>query len=100
MVKKSTNDLMQLLDLNEPIDHLARANCVLWYGQVLRKDRNNLLRRVLEVKVRWTRRIGRPKKTWLKAVVGRSRKVWLNDGDTNNRPRWRLGANAISIKMR
>ena len=38
MDKKSTNDLMQMLDFNERIDQLAKANSVHWYVHVLRKD--------------------------------------------------------------
>ena len=41
--KKSTKDLMLLLDLNESMDQLVRANSVRWYGRVLRKDKNNFL---------------------------------------------------------
>ena len=48
MDKKSTRDLMQMLDLNETIDQLAKANSVRWYGHVLRKDKNNFLRRALD----------------------------------------------------
>ena len=58
--KKSTNDLMQMLDLNETIDQLAIANSVRWYGHVLRKDKNNLLRRALHVKVKGAIERGRP----------------------------------------
>ena len=83
--KKSTKDLMQVLDLNETIDQLAKANSVRWYGHVLRKDMNNFLRMALDVKVKGTRKICRPKKTWLKAFVEQSRKVGLNESDTNNR---------------
>ena len=43
---------------------------------------------------------GRPKKTWLKAVMEQSRKVGLNESDANNRSRWRLGVITISSKMR
>ena len=43
MEKKSTKDLMQMLNLNETIDQLAKFYSVRWYGHVLRKDRNNLL---------------------------------------------------------
>ena len=32
MDKKSTKDLMWMLDLNETIDQLVRANSVRWYG--------------------------------------------------------------------
>ena len=42
----------------------------------------------------------RPKKTWLRAVVGQRRYVELNESDANNRSRWRLGANTISSKIR
>ena len=45
MDKKSTKDLMQILDLNCTIDQLAKAKTVRWYGHVLRKDKNNILRR-------------------------------------------------------
>ena len=63
MDKKSTKDLMHMLDLIETIDHLAKANSVRWYGHVLRKDKNNFLRRALDNKVNGTRKRGRPKKT-------------------------------------
>ena len=35
MGKKSTKDLILMLDLNETIDQLARADSVHWYGHVL-----------------------------------------------------------------
>ena len=65
--KKSTKDIMQMLDLNETIDQLAKANSVCWYGHVLRKVKNDFLRMALDFKVKGTR--GRPKKTWLRAVI-------------------------------
>ena len=43
---------MQMLDLNYVIDQLAKANSVLWYGHVLRKDKKNFLRRALAFKVK------------------------------------------------
>ena len=53
MDKKSTKDLMQMLDLNETIDQLVKANSVRWYEHVLRKDKNNLLRRTLDFRGKW-----------------------------------------------
>ena len=100
MEKKSTTDLMQMLDLNETMDQLVIANSVRWYGHVLRKDENNFLRRASDLKVKWTRKRGRPKNTWLKTVVEQSRKVGLNVGDANSHSRWRLGDNTISWMMR
>ena len=43
---------MQMLDFIEKIDQLAKANSVRWYGHVLRKDKNNFLRRALDLKVK------------------------------------------------
>ena len=63
MDKKSTKVLMQMLDLNETIYQLAKTNSVRWYGHVLRKDKDNFLRRALDFKVKGTRKMGRPKKT-------------------------------------
>ena len=56
MGKNLTKDLMQMLDLNKTIDHLTRANSVRWHGNVLRKDKNNLLRKAFDCKVKWTRK--------------------------------------------
>ena len=52
MDKKSTKDLMPMLGLNETMHRLARANSVHWYGHVLRKDKNNFMRRALDFKVK------------------------------------------------
>ena len=94
--RKSTRDLMQMLDLNETIDQLAKANSAHWDGHVLRKDKNNnFLRRTLDFKVRGTMIRGRPKKTWLRAVIEQSRKVGLNENDANNCSRWRLWVDVI-----
>ena len=95
----STIDLLQMLDLDETKDQLARANGARWYGHVLRKDKNNFLRRALDLKAKGTRKRDRPKKIWLRAVVEQSRKVGLNASDANSRSRWRLGVNTVSSKM-
>ena len=42
---KLTKYLTQMLELNETIVQLAKAHSVRWYGHVLRKDKNNFLRR-------------------------------------------------------
>ena len=63
MDKKSTTDLKHMLDLNETIDQLVKANSVCWYGHALRKDKKNILRRPLDFKVKGTMKRGRPKKT-------------------------------------
>ena len=72
------------------IDQLAKDNSINWHGHVLRKDKSNFLSRALDIKVRWTRKRGRPKKIWLQADVEQNRKVGLNESDANNPSRWRL----------
>ena len=69
-------------------------------SHVLRKDKNYLLRRALDVKVKGTRKRGRPKKTWLIADMEQSRKVGLKVSDAYNRSKCRLGVNTISRMMR
>ena len=88
-----------MLDLNETIDWLTKANSVHWYGDILRKDMNNFLG-IIDFNVKRTRKMDRPKKTWLKAVVEQGRKVGLNESDANNQSRLRLEVNSISSKMR
>ena len=43
---------MLMLDLNETIDKLAKANSVHWYGHALRMDKKNFMRRALDFKVK------------------------------------------------
>ena len=54
--KKSTKDLMPMLDLGETVDHLVTDNGVRWYGHVLRKDKNNFLRGALDFEVNGIRK--------------------------------------------
>ena len=87
MDKKSTRDLMQIIDLNDTIHQLAEANSVRWSGHVLRQDKKNILRMALDFKVKGTRKRGGPKKLWLIAAVEQSRNVGLNESDANKRSR-------------
>ena len=73
--QESTKDLMQMLDLNETIDHLAKASNVRWYGHVSRKDKNNFLKRALDFTIKGKMKRVRPKKTWLRAVVKQRKKL-------------------------
>ena len=100
MDKNSTRDLMQMLDLNKTIEQLSRANSVRWHGNVFRKEKKNLLRGALHLKVIGTSKRGRPMKTWIKVVIEQSRKVGLSDSVANNHSRLRLGVNTIYSMMR
>ena len=47
--RKRSTDLMFMLGLSETIDQLAMANCVRWYGHVLRREDGHVLRRALDL---------------------------------------------------
>ena len=56
--RKLTEEQMDMLGLKETIDRLAIANGVRWYGYVLRKDDNSVLRVALDLEVSGKRKQG------------------------------------------
>ena len=100
MDRKKTEDLMQMLGLEETIDQLAKANSVRWYGHVLRRDDDHVLRKALDFEVGGSRKRGRPKKTWRRQVEEESRRVGLRKEDALNRVRWREGVREIAVSVR
>ena len=62
---------MQMFDLNETIDQLVEASSVRWYGDALRKDKNNFMSGALDLNVHVNvtdNERSRPWKTWLNRV--------------------------------
>ena len=57
-----------MLGSRKTIDQLATANGVRWYGHVLRRDDDSVLRVALDVEVSGKRKRERLKKTWKKPV--------------------------------
>ena len=51
-----------MLGLKETIDRLATANGVRWYGHVLRRDDDSVLRVALNLEVNGKRKRGRPRR--------------------------------------
>ena len=60
--RKTTEEQMDMLGLKEAIGQLATANEVRWYGHVLRRDNDSVLRVALDFEVSGKRKQGRPKK--------------------------------------
>ena len=73
--RKATEEQMDMLGLKEIIDWLATANRVGWYGHVLRRDDDSVLRVALDLEVNGKRKQGRLKKTWKKQVEEEKRLV-------------------------
>ena len=75
--RKTTEEQMDMLGLKETIDWLATVNGVRWYGHVLRRDDDSVLRVALNLEVSGKRKRGRPKKTWKKQVEEETEKIGL-----------------------
>ena len=88
-----------ILGLKETIDRLATANGVRWYGHVLRRDDDSVLRVALNLEVTGKRKRGRPKKTWKKQVEEEREKVGLKKEDALRRDKWRDGVREIAEGM-
>jgi len=73
---------------------------VRWYGHVLRRDDDHVLRKALDFEVGGSRKRGRPKKTWRRQVEEESRRVGLRKEDALNRVRWREGVREIAVSVR
>ena len=83
--RKTTEKQMDMLGLRETIDQLATANRVIWYGHVLRKDDDSILRVALDLEVSGKRNRGRPKKAWKKQLQQETEKIGLKMEDALNR---------------
>ena len=76
-LRKKSTCLMLMLSLNETMDQLAIANSVCWYGNVLRREDDHVLRRALDIEVEGQRKKGWRKRTWKKQVEEECVKVDL-----------------------
>ena len=60
--------LMDMLELKEAADKLARANGVRWYGHVLRRPVENVLMKALVHELYGKRKQNRPRMKWREQV--------------------------------
>ena len=56
--RKTTKEQMNMLRLKETIDQLATVKGVRWYGHVLRRDDDSVLRVALDLEVRGKKKQG------------------------------------------
>ena len=97
--RKTTEEQMDMLGLTETIDRLATANGVRWYGHLLRRDDDSVLRVALNLEVSGKRKRGRPRNTWKKQVEEETEKISLNKKDALRRDKGRDGVRAIAEGM-
>ena len=70
---------------------IAIANGVRWYGHVLWRDDDSILRVALNLEVSGKRKQGQPKKTWKKQVEEETEKIGLKKEDALRQDKWRNG---------
>ena len=97
---RGTAELMDVLGLRETIDGLAKANGVRWYGYVLRREEDNVLKKALRFTVEGQRGRGRPRKTWKRQVEESIKNVGLKKEDALDRAKWNGGAKLIAPGVR
>ena len=66
--RKNMVELREVLDLKERLNRMAKANEVRWYGHVIRRDDDNILKKAMMLEVNGKRKRGWPKMTWGRQV--------------------------------
>ena len=61
--RKNTEDLIKMLDLKETLNKMAQANGVRWYGPVVKRDEESILKKAMMLQVNGQRKRGRLKQT-------------------------------------
>ena len=56
---------------------IIKANGVRWYGHVVRRDEESILKKTMMFEVNGPRKRGRPKQTWKKQVEENVKKIGL-----------------------
>ena len=75
---------------------MAKANGARWYGHVIRREDDNILKKAMVMEVNGQRKRGRPKMTWKRQVEEGVKKVGLKIEEAADRTRWREGVRAIA----
>jgi hypothetical protein len=89
--RKSSNELMSMVGLNEDTVTLVRKSRLRCHGHVMRRDEGVGIRRVLELEVADEIGRGRPRMGWKEQVEKDMVKAGLRRDDVQDRDAWRPG---------
>ena len=81
------------------MDRLAKANRMRWYGQVLRRDSDDVMRRALDFEVFERKRRGRIKMTRRGQMITQVEEIEQKKENTLDRSKWRNDVNKHSRNM-
>ena len=98
--RKNTEELMETMSLKKMLNRMAKANGVRWYGHVIRREDDNILKKAMMMEVNGQRKRGRPKMTWKRQVEESVKKVGLKIEEAAGRTRWRENVRATAKGMR
>ena len=87
--RKNTEELMEMLGLKKTLDRMAKANGVRWYGHMIKREDDNILKKAMMMEVNGQRKRGRPKITWKRQVEENVKKVGLKVEEAENQTRRR-----------
>ena len=85
--RNNTEELMEMLGVKKTLDRMAKANGVRWYGYVIRREDDNILKKAMMMEVNGQRKRGRPKLTWKRQVEESVKKVGLKIEEAGDRTR-------------
>ena len=72
-----------------PVTEKLCGNRLSWYGHVMRRDEENVVRKVLSMNVDGYMSRGRPKKRWMDCVKNDMARKEVSDETTKNREVWK-----------
>ena len=96
--QRNSEKLMDMSDIKESLDRMAKASSMRWYGHVLWKEDENVIVKALNFEVSGSRGKGRPKQTWKKQVENEVKKKGLVKQDACNRTKWRGVVKTMTIR--
>jgi len=83
-----SKELTERLGIDDIIS-ILQQNRLRWYGQVLRKEDTDWVKKCMEYEVEGSRPRGRPKRTWKEGVRKDCETRNLNREDAMDRGRWK-----------
>ena len=100
VIEKRSQEVMSLLGLKDTLDGLAKASGVRWYGHVLRRDNDDILRRALDFEVTGRRGRAPQKMKWKRQVEEHINQNGLKKKDAIDKVKWRNGVYKLSRRTR
>ena len=82
---------MERFGLKETIVEVVKRSSLRWMGHVLKRDKDEPVKRAWSLEISGKIERGRPKMTWKDMVKRESGKIGLVERDAQDRKKWRAG---------